>query len=91
MAGRSSSAFIFTEAKLKADELLPAVRRALDRIGGALSEEDRGQIAGLMTEVEAAVSSGEAKRLQRANTALDEGTQRLATLLIEKAMAARSA
>ena len=44
-----------------------------------------------MAEVEAAVASGEATRLQRANAALDEGTQRLATLLIEQAMAGRAA
>ena len=81
---------IFTEAKLKADELLPAVRRALDRIGPALPEDDRRQIAALMAEVENAVTSGEAQRLKRANAALDDGTQRLATLLIEQAMAGRS-
>ena len=41
MSGR-----IFTEAKLKADELLPAVRRALERIGGGLTDGEREQIAG---------------------------------------------
>jgi molecular chaperone DnaK len=81
---------IFTEAKLKSDELLPAVRRALDGIGAALSAEERTAIAAQMAEVESAIASGEAQRLRRANAALDEGTQRLATLLIEQAMAARS-
>ena len=80
---------IFTEAKLKSDELLPAVRRALDGIGAALSEEERSAIAAQMAEVESAIASGEAQRLRRANAALDEGTQLLATLLIEQAMAAR--
>jgi molecular chaperone DnaK len=80
---------IFTEAKLKSDELLPAVRRALEGFGGALSEEERSAIAAQMAEVESAIASGEAQRLRRANAALDEGTQRLATLLIEQAMAAR--
>ena len=37
-------------------------------------------------EVEAAVAEGAAQPLKRANAALDEATQRLATLLIEKAM-----
>jgi len=69
--------------------LLPAVRRALDGVGGALSEEERSAITAQMAEVESAIASGEAQRLRRANAALDEGTQRLATLLIEQAMAAR--
>jgi len=80
---------VFTEARLKSDELLPAVRRALDGFGGALSGEERSAIAAQMAEVESAIASGEAQRLRRANAALDEGTQRLATLLIEQAMAAR--
>jgi molecular chaperone DnaK len=80
---------VFTEAKLKSDELLPAVRRALEGFGGALSEDERSAIAVQMAEVESAIASGEAQRLKRANAALDEGTQRLATLLIEQAMAAR--
>ena len=37
--------------------------------------------------VEAALTAGEPHRLKRANVALDEATQRLATLLIEQAMA----
>jgi HEPN domain-containing protein len=39
-----------------------------------------------MREVESARHSGEVQRLKKANTALDEGTQHLATLLIEQAM-----
>ena len=34
---------IFTEAKLKADELLPAVRRALEQVGAQLDVEERRQ------------------------------------------------
>jgi molecular chaperone DnaK len=84
MSGR-----VFTEARLKSDELLPAVRRALDAFGGALSGDERSAITAQMAEVESAIASGEAQRLKRANAALDEGTQRLATLLIEQAMAGR--
>ena len=35
---------VFTEAKLKAEELLPAVRRALAQVGDALRETDRANI-----------------------------------------------
>jgi len=78
---------VFTEAKLKSDELLPAVRSALGRVGSQLTAEEQAQIAAAVAEVEAAVASSEPHRLKRANAALDEATQRLATLLIEQAMA----
>ncbi len=79
---------VFTEAKLKSDELLPAVRTALGKVGAHLTGEEQTQIAAAVAGVEAALAAGEPHRLKRANTALDEATQRLATLLIEQAMAA---
>ena len=79
---------VFTEAKLKSDELLPAVRSALAKIGGQLAPDEHTQIAAAVAEVESALTAGEPHRLKRANAALDEATQRLATLLIEQAMAA---
>jgi hypothetical protein len=48
--------------------------------------ESRTSIARLMAEVEAALESREVQRLKKANAALDEGTQHVATLLIERAM-----
>jgi molecular chaperone DnaK len=77
---------VFTEAKLKSNELLPAVRTALQKVGAQLSAEERTQIAAAAAEVESALAAGEPHRLKRANAALDEATQRLATLLIEQAM-----
>ena len=77
---------IFVEAKMKADELLPAVRKALEQAGAQLSDEERTLIVQRVSEVEAAVAGGAAQPLKRANAALDEATQRLATLLIEQAM-----
>jgi len=77
---------MFTEAKLKATEMLPAVRKALGLASDKLGDEDRSAIALLVTEVEVAMESGEAQRLKRANAALDEGTQHLAALLVERAM-----
>jgi molecular chaperone DnaK len=77
---------IFVEAKLKADELLPAVRKALEQVGDELSDEERQTIAQRVAEVEAAIAGGAASPLKRANANLDEATQRLATLLIERAM-----
>jgi molecular chaperone DnaK len=39
-----------------------------------------------LAEVRAAVASGEAQRLKKANAALDKATEPLAALLVEKAM-----
>jgi molecular chaperone DnaK len=77
---------IFTEARLKAGEMLPAVRAALDQLGEVVTPPDRAAIATLMSEVQSALDSGEVQRLKNANAALDAGTQHIATLLIEQAM-----
>jgi len=77
---------VFTEAKLKSDELLPAVHTALQKVGSQLNAEEHASIDAAVAEVEAALSAGEPHRLKRANAALDGATQRLATLLIEQAM-----
>ena len=77
---------IFVEAKMKADELLPAVRRALERLAAQLTHEERALIQQRVGEVEAAITAGAAQPLKRANAALDDATQRLATLLVEQAM-----
>jgi molecular chaperone DnaK len=79
---------IFTEARLKAEEMLPAVRAALDQLGDAVDAPSRDSIARLMAEVQSALASHETQRLKKANAALDQGTQHIATLLIERAMEA---
>jgi molecular chaperone DnaK len=76
---------IFAEAKMKAEELLPAVRKALARVGDGLEPSERAAIEGRLAEVERAVAQGAAQPLKKANAALDEATQRLAVLLIERA------
>jgi molecular chaperone DnaK len=78
---------IWTEAALKSNELLPAVRSALTLVGDKLSAAERLEIEALVGEVEAALESHEHQRLKQANSALDEGTQHLATFLIDRAMA----
>ena len=80
------NARIFTEAKLKADELLPAVHAGLKKAGDLLTETERTEIQTRQKEVEAAIAIGAAQPLKTAIAALDRATQGLATLLIEKAM-----
>ena len=80
---------VFTEAKLKADEMLPAVRLAMQQAGGELDEAERGMIDKCVAEVEAAIGGGGAPQLKKAVAALDVATQRLAAILVERAVRPR--
>jgi molecular chaperone DnaK len=77
---------VWTETVLKSNELLPAVTSALTLVGGQLEEEERRNIEALAAAVETALKSHDVHRLKEANAKLDEGTQHLATLLIDRAM-----
>jgi molecular chaperone DnaK len=78
---------LWTETVLKSNELLPAVRSALTLVGEQIEPDERRKIESLVREVEAALKGHDQRRLKQANTELDEGTQQLATLLIDRAMA----
>ncbi|MDX2079671.1 MAG: Hsp70 family protein [Terrimicrobiaceae bacterium] len=78
---------IFTEARLKADEMLPAVDSALALLGADVGESERTAILALRNDVLAAVESRSTQALKRALAQLDEATQPLATRLIEKTLA----
>jgi molecular chaperone DnaK len=92
IAGSLDSAFedmterVWTETVLKSNELLPAVTSALTLVGGQLEEEERRNIEALAAAVETALKCHDVHRLKEANAKLDEGTQHLATLLIDRAM-----
>ena len=77
---------IFTEARLKAEEMLPAVESALDQLGSELPESEVLVIKQQSSEVISALASKETTRLKQALAALDTATQTLATRLLEKAM-----
>ena len=78
---------LWTEAVLKSNELLPAVRSAMTLVGDQIEPDDQRKINALVHEVEAALKSHDPPRLKKSNAELDEGTQHLATLLIDRAMA----
>jgi molecular chaperone DnaK len=78
---------LLAEAVLKSNELLPAVRSALTLVGDQIEPDDQAKINALVHAVEAALKSRDPHRLKKANAELDEGTQHLATLLIDRAMA----
>jgi molecular chaperone DnaK len=77
---------IFTEAKLKSEEMLPAVRNALTLVGDKIDESERRHIEELMGRVMETMAADNAQQLKLANAALDEATQNLATILIENAI-----
>ena len=75
---------IFTEAKLKADELLPAVEMIMAQ--GFVEEHERGEIESAVREVKAAIKSGAANPLKASVQRLDSATEAAAARLVEKAM-----
>ena len=77
---------IFTEARLKAEEMLPAVEAALAQLGSELPEAEIAEIHKQTAEVTAALATKETSRLKQALSALDQATQTLATRLMERAM-----
>ncbi len=74
------------EAKLKAKEMQPAVRHALEAAGAELSPEERGAIEHRLADLERALAGVSLPALQEATAALDDATQSLATILMERAM-----
>ncbi|CAN5769058.1 molecular chaperone DnaK [soil metagenome] len=79
---------IWTEAKLKSDELLSAVEEAMPMFAGELSADEMTQIQTYAAAVKSISESEihDAKALKNANQALDDATQTLAVLLVERAM-----
>jgi molecular chaperone DnaK len=84
------NARIYTEAKLKAEEMLPSVEKAIALVGEKLSVVELQSIRDAMVAVDSAMQSNAAQQLKKAVAALDDVTQVLATLLVESAMHAAS-
>lgn len=78
---------VWTEAKFKSEELLPAVAGALELVGDRLDEDERTAIASAAQRVREVLEAEphDAAALKKANDALDEATQTLAALLVEAA------
>jgi molecular chaperone DnaK len=79
---------IWTEAKIKAEELLPAVDEALAQLGSDVPEAEAAaiQMAAKAVRLELNNSAHDARALKAANSALDDATQSLAVLIVERAM-----
>jgi molecular chaperone DnaK len=81
---------VWTETRLKAEEMLGAVEKAFQLAGDRLPPAQRKPIEALTSKVREAMATHETPRLKAANAALDEATQELAALIVEQAMAASS-
>jgi molecular chaperone DnaK len=77
---------IFTEAKLKAEELLPAVEQALAEAGDLVSAEERTEIEAAAAAVKEALAAGLPNPLKAAVQRLDKATEAFAAALVEKAL-----
>jgi molecular chaperone DnaK len=78
---------IWTETRLKAEEMLAAVEQALPLAGDRLAVEERDRIKKIVNDVREALQTRETRRLKTANATLDDATQELAALIVEQAMA----
>jgi molecular chaperone DnaK len=79
----------FAEACLKADEMLPAVETALQRLGAEVSDDERMAIAELVEKVGRAREARSLQKLKSALNDLDKATEPLAARLVEAVMEGR--
>jgi molecular chaperone DnaK len=79
---------VWTEAKLKAEEMLGAVEAAFERVGDSIDPVEKEAILRAAAGLREALGKNDTKRLQTANAALDDATQGLAAAVVEKAMQA---
>jgi molecular chaperone DnaK len=79
---------IWTEAKLKAEELLPAVEAALTQLGDAITADEAQTVRQHAANVRELLDGPDhdAKALKTATQLLDDATQTLAVLLLDRAM-----
>ncbi len=76
----------FAEAKLKAEEMLPAIDMAFEKLGAELPGSERARIEAVVAEVREAIANPNLQRLKKKIAELDDETQELATRLLESLM-----
>ena len=81
------------EAKLRAEQTAAATRKGLESLGGELADDQRGAIESALTAVESLLTKRgrdeavTAAELKKANGNLDDATQPLAELMMDRVMA----
>ncbi len=81
---------VWTEAKLKAEEMISAVETAFRVLGERLPSAEKAHANNLLGELRAALESGEVQRLKNANAALEKATEPMAAMLLQEALAESS-
>ncbi len=76
----------WTEAALKAKELLPAVAAALDVLDGKIDAQERREIESAAKRTETAIKGSDHQALKEAVDTLDAATEGIAALLVETAL-----
>lgn len=79
---------VWTEAKLKAEEMLAAVDSAMKIVGDKIDTLEKKKVLQFADEVRRGIESHQANQLKKAIETLDAATQDLAALVVERAMAA---
>ena len=78
---------VWTETRLKAEEMLAAVEKAFQLAGDRLpAERAQNRSSNWRTKSARRLQTHETPRLKAANAALDDATQELAALIVEQAM-----
>jgi molecular chaperone DnaK len=77
---------IWTETRMKSEEMLSAVDSALKLVADGIDAAEQHRIRGLAAAVRAALEARDLATLKEENKALDEGTQALAAIVIERSM-----
>jgi molecular chaperone DnaK len=77
---------VFTEAKMKAEEILPAVEAALEALGGVVDGATRVQVLELSAKARESLAAKNAAELKKLLAELDRATEPLAAMLVERAM-----
>ena len=80
----------FAEACLKADEMLPAVDTALERLGHEVTEEQRQEILILVAQIHEARADHSLEKLRKTLSELDKVTEPLAAQLVEAILQGRN-
>jgi len=78
---------VFSESKVKADELLASLEEALSLCEGELAPSDIENIRNAQEEVVEAISKGNGFELKNATQRLDESTEELASIVMQKLLA----
>lgn len=77
---------VWTETKLKSEEMLAAVSAAFAQLGDSVDTAEKEKILNAAAVVREALATNDTKRLQAANQALDAATQALAAAVVEEAI-----